>query len=417
MSAARPLRVTETNAARTASLVLVGISVCHLLNDMLQSLLPAIYPMLKSDFALNFAEVGLIALTNQMTASVLQPIVGLYLDRQPRPYSLAFGMASTLCGLVLLAIATSFGVLLFAAGLVGLGSSIFHPESSRVARLASGGRHGLAQSLFQTGGNAGSAIGPLAAAFIILPHGRVSIAWFTVVAAGAIVLLSRIGGWAHAHATSAAGRVSAVAHHAFPKATVRRAIAVLLALVFSKYLYLSSLTSYYTFFLIQKFHVSVQSAQLHLFIFLAAAAAGTFAGGPIGDRVGRKRVIWASILGALPFTLILPYANLFWTSILTVAIGLIISSAFSAILVYATELIPGKVGLVAGLFFGFAFGIAALGAALLGMLADRTSIEFVYRVCAYLPAIGLLTALLPDMRVPRDDVSEEQWENVTGGEI
>jgi len=417
MSAARRRRVTEANPARTAGLVLVGISVCHLLNDMLQSLLPSIYPMLKSDFALNFAEVGLIALTNQMTASVLQPVVGLFLDRQPRPYSLAFGMGSTLCGLVLLAIASRFGVLLFAAGLVGLGSSIFHPESSRVARLASGGRHGLAQSLFQTGGNAGSAVGPLAAAFIILPHGRGSIAWFTVIAAGAIVLLARIGGWAHVHAASAAGRATAVAHHAFPKATVRRAIVVLLALVFSKYLYLSSLTSYYTFFLIQKFHVSVQSAQLHLFIFLAAAAAGTFAGGPIGDRVGRKAVIWASILGALPFTLLLPYANLFWTSVLTVAIGLIISSAFSAILVYATELIPGKVGLVAGLFFGFAFGIAALGAALLGILADHTSIEFVYRVCAYLPAIGLLTALLPDMRAPRDAKSEEEWEAVTGGEV
>ena len=417
MSAARRVRVTETNPARTAGLVLVGISVCHLLNDMLQSLLPAIYPMLKSDFALNFAEVGLIALTNQLTASVLQPIVGLYLDRRPRPYSLALGMGSTLCGLVLLAMATRFGVLLFAAGLVGLGSSIFHPESSRVARLSSGGRHGLAQSLFQTGGNAGSAVGPLAAAFIILPHGRIAVAWFTVVAAGAIVLLARIGGWAHAHAASPAGRASTVPHHTFPKSTVRRAILVLLALVFSKYLYLSSLTSYYTFFLIEKFQLSVQSAQLHLFIFLAAAAAGTFAGGPIGDRIGRKRVIWASILGALPFTLILPYANLFWTSILTVAIGLIISSAFSAILVYATELIPGKVGLVAGLFFGFAFGIAALGAALLGILADHTGIEFVYRVCAYLPAIGLLTALLPDMRVPRHEKSEEEWEAVTGGEV
>jgi FSR family fosmidomycin resistance protein-like MFS transporter len=417
MSAVRRASLTAVEPARAATVVLVGISVCHLLNDMLQSLLPAIYPMLKTDFALDFGQIGLIALTNQMTASVLQPVVGLYLDKKPRPFSLAIGMTFTLAGLILLAMASRFSVLLLAAGLVGLGSSIFHPESSRVARLASGGRHGLAQSLFQTGGNTGSAIGPLAAAFIILPRGRGSIGWFTVVALGAIVLLWRIGSWAHARTTSVTTKAHAAQRSALPPATVRRAIIVLLALVFSKYLYLSSLTSYYTFFLIQKFHVSVQSSQLHLFIFLGAAAAGTFAGGPIGDRIGRKRVIWVSILGALPFTLILPYANLFWTSVLTVFIGLIISSAFSAILVFATELIPGKVGLVAGLFFGFAFGIAALGSAALGELADHKGIEFVYSICAWLPAIGLLTAFLPEHHEARDEVAEEEWEAVTGGEV
>jgi FSR family fosmidomycin resistance protein-like MFS transporter len=417
MSAVRRASLAAVEPARAATVVLVGISVCHLLNDMLQSLLPAIYPMLKSDFALTFGQVGLIALTNQMTASVLQPIVGLYLDKKPRPFSLAVGMTFTLFGLVLLALASRFSVLLFAAGLVGLGSAIFHPESSRVARLASGGRHGLAQSLFQTGGNTGSAIGPLAAAFIILPRGRGSIAWFTVVAFGAIVLLWRIGSWAHARATSGTTVSQPAAHSPLPASTVRRAIIVLLALVFSKYLYLASLTSYYTFFLIEKFHVSVQSAQLHLFIFLGAAAAGTFAGGPIGDRIGRKRVIWVSILGALPFTLILPYANLFWTSVLTVFIGLIISSAFSAILVFATELIPGKVGLVAGLFFGFAFGMSALGSAALGTLADHRGIEAVYSLCAWLPAIGLFTAFLPDHHEPRDEKAEDEWEAVTGGEV
>ena len=427
MSASRRGSLAALDPARAATVVLVGISVCHLLNDMLQSLLPAIYPVLKSDFALNFGQIGLIALTNQMTASILQPVVGLYLDRKPRPFSLAVGMGFTLVGLVMLAVAARFATLLLAAGFVGLGSSIFHPESSRVARLASGGRHGLAQSLFQTGGNTGSAIGPLAAAFVILRHGRGSIAWFSVVALGAIALLWRIGVWAHQHATFGTTLVPAAPHASLPPAAVRRAIVVLLALVFSKYLYLSSLTSYYTFFLIQKFHVSVQSAQLHLFVFLGAAAAGTFAGGPIGDRIGRKRVIWASILGALPFTILLPYANLFWTSVLTVAIGLIISSAFSAILVFATELVPGKVGLVAGLFFGFAFGIAALGSAVLGQVADHTGVEFVYRLCAWLPAIGLLTAFLPDHpRRPagpdspvthdvRNQAAEDAWEAVTGG--
>ena len=383
---------------------------------MLQSLLPAVYPMLKADFALDFGQIGLIALTNQVTASLLQPVVGHVMDRRPQTHSLAVGMTFTLIGLLLLATATHFAVLLLSAALVGLGSSVFHPESSRVARLASGGRHGLAQSLFQTGGNAGSAIGPLLAAFIVLPRGRGSIAWFTGFALLAIALLWRIGGWYGRHHV----RLDANAELAPPRAPlspsgVRRALAVLFALVFSKYVYLSSLTTYYTFFLIHKFHVSVQSAQLHLFVFLAAAAAGTYAGGPIGDRVGRKRVIWASIAGALPFTLVLPYANLFWTEILSVIIGLVIASAFSAILVYATELVPGRVGLVAGLFFGFAFGVAGLGAAAFGELADHTSVEFVYRLCAFLPAIGLLTAFLPDLRAqphPRAD----EWDAVATGE-
>jgi FSR family fosmidomycin resistance protein-like MFS transporter len=410
-----------TRPIRHAALVLAGISLSHLLNDMLQSLLPAIYPMLKSDFALNFGQIGLITLTNQLTASLLQPAVGYYMDKKPQPYSLAVGMASTLSGLLLLGTATHFGVLLLAAAFVGLGSAVFHPESSRVARLASEGRHGFAQSVFQTGGNTGSSIGPLLAAFIVLPRGRGSIAWFAGVAFAAILILWRIGTWYRTYG------VRGGVHHdeppvfaPLPKARVRLALIVLLVLVFSKYLYLTSLTSYYTFFLIQKFGVSVKSAQLHLFVFLGAAAVGTFAGGPIGDRIGRKRVIWVSILGVLPFTLVLPYANLFWTSVLTVVIGLVIASAFSAILVYGTELVPGKVGLMAGLFFGFAFGMSGLGAAALGELADHTSIEFVYRLCAFLPAIGILTAFLPDMRPAAAGdraPATQEWEAVTGGEV
>ncbi len=381
-------------------LVLAGISVCHLLNDMLQSLLPAIYPILKGEFTLSFFQVGLITLTNQVTASLLQPVVGHYTDRRPQPYSLAIGMSFTLTGLVLLATATRFGMLLPAAGLVGVGSSVFHPESSRIARLASGGRHGLAQSLFQTGGNAGASIGPLLAAFIVLPRGRGSVAWFTTAALAAIVILWRIGSWYRTIGLGGVHRRDRAGRPPVSRAHARRALAVLLALVFSKYIYLSSLTSYYTFFLIHRFHVSIQSAQLHLFVFLAAVAAGTFAGGPIGDRFGRKRVIWASILGVLPFTMALPYVDLFWTGVLSVVIGLVLASAFSAILVYAQELVPGRIGLIAGLFFGFAFGISGLAAAALGTLADATSIEVVYRVCAFLPALGILTAWLPDVRSP-----------------
>jgi MFS transporter, FSR family, fosmidomycin resistance protein len=364
---------------------------------MMQSLLPAIYPILKSSFGLDFAQIGLIALANQLTASLLQPLVGLYTDRRPRPYSLVAGMGFTLTGLMLLAMSDTFLLLLLAAALVGVGSSVFHPESSRVARLASGGQHGFAQSFFQTGGNLGSSIGPLLAAFIVLPRGQGSIAWFSLAALVAMAILWQVGRW-YAHQTVMAAKRAATVHHSLTRRQVWLALAVLLALVFSKYVYLSSLASYYTFFLIHKFQLPVRSAQLHLFAFLGAVAVGTFAGGPVGDRIGRKYVIWGSILGVLPFSLALPYANLFWTGVLSVLIGLILASAFSAILVYAQELVPGRVGLVSGLFFGFAFGIGGIGAAALGELADRTSIDVVYHVCSYLPLIGLLAGLLPDIQ-------------------
>jgi MFS transporter, FSR family, fosmidomycin resistance protein len=387
----------SSSTAKTVFAVLAAISFSHLLNDMIQSLLPAIYPMLKARFRLDFWQVGLITLTNQLTASLLQPVVGLYTDKRPQPYSLAAGMTVTLTGLLLLSAANRFALLLFAAALVGVGSSVFHPESSRIARVASGGRHGFAQSLFQTGGNAGSSLGPLLAAFIIVPRGQSSIAWFSIAAVIGITVLWRVGAW---YSHTGMVRSAAVRHAAspLPPRTVRRGITILLVLVFSKYVYLTSLTSYYTFFLIHRFQVSVQSAQLHLFVFLGAVAAGTFVGGPVGDRFGRKYVIWGSILGVLPFSVALPHANLFWTGVLSALIGVILASAFSAILVYAQELLPGRVGLVSGLFFGFAFGIGGIGAAALGKLADLTSINFVYHVCAWLPAIGLLTAWLPDVR-------------------
>jgi FSR family fosmidomycin resistance protein-like MFS transporter len=321
-------------------------------------------------------------------------VVGLYTDKRPQPYSLAIGMSVTLCGLLLLSVANRFTLLLSAAALVGVGSSVFHPESSRVARIASGGRYGFAQSLFQTGGNAGTSLGPLLAAFIVVPHGQGSVAWFSIAAILGIGVLWRVGAWySHVHVERSA--VLERAPSSLPPRVVRRGIVVLLLLVFSKFVYLTSLGSYYTFFLIHRFHVSVQSAQLHLFVFLGSVAAGTFMGGPVGDRFGRKYVIWASILGVLPFTLALPHASLFWTGVLSAIIGVIMASAFSAILVYAQELLPGRVGLVSGLFFGFAFGIGGIGAAALGKLADVTSIEFVYHVCAWLPAIGLLAAWLP----------------------
>jgi FSR family fosmidomycin resistance protein-like MFS transporter len=398
-------------STRTSVGILVAISASHLVNDMLQSLLPAVYPMLKQTFHLDFWEVGLITLSNQLTASLLQPFVGLYTDRRPQPYSLAVGMTVTVGGLVLLSTATRLPTLLAAAALVGVGSSVFHPESSRVARAASGGQHGLAQSLFQTGGNAGSSLGPLLAAFIVLPRGQGSLAWFALAGIAGIGLLSIVGHW---YATTGVA-IAATAHGArrgapLEQAAVRRALAILVVLVFSKFVYLTSISSYYTFFLIHRFGVSVRSSQLHLFLFLAAVAAGTFAGGPIGDRLGRKFVIWVSILGVLPFTLALPYANLTWTTILSVVIGLVMSSAFSAILVYAQDLVPGRVGLVAGLFFGLAFGIGGLGAAALGRLADFTGIETVYRICSILPALGLLTAWLPNIRPVRheepDDVAQ-----------
>jgi FSR family fosmidomycin resistance protein-like MFS transporter len=399
----RAINPASTTEQRTMFRILAAVSFCHVLNDMMQSLLPSIYPILKSSFHLNFTQIGFITLTFQITASLLQPVIGHFTDRRPMPYSLPIGMVFTLIGLLLLAIAPTFPLLLLAAALIGMGSAVFHPESSRVARMASGGKHGFAQSFFQVGGNTGSAIGPLLAVFIILPHGQIGSAWFSLAALLAIFVLLQVSRWYKAHLTHLQSRSVKHAEEsaALPRRQVLTAIAVLMALVFSKYFYLAGLTSYYTFYLISKFHVSVQSSQLHLFAFLAAVAAGTLIGGPVGDRVGRKSVIWCSILGVLPFTLILPYANLFWTGILSVIIGFVIASAFSAILVYAQELVPGRVGMISGLFFGFAFGMGGIGAAVLGKLADMTSIVFVYKVCAYLPAIGLLTGLLPNSQKPR----------------
>ena len=395
---ARPLKTAE----RTLFSVLVAISFCHFLNDMVQSLIPAIYPILKNSFHLSFAQVGLITLTYQMTASVLQPAVGLYTDRRHQPYSLAVGMGFTLIGLVLLSIAASFAFLLFASALVGMGSAVFHPESSRVARMASGGQHGLAQSVFQVGGNAGSATGPLLAAFIVVPRGQHSIAWFTSAALFGMLVLIRVGGWYAGHmAEISTSKNPAERRSGLSSKQIAISMAVLISLIFSKYFYLASISSYYTFYLMHKFNVSVQSAQIHLFIFLGAVAAGTIIGGPIGDRMGRKYVMWWSILGVLPFTVILPYANLFWTGMLTVVIGLILASAFSAIIVYAQDLVPGRVGMVSGLFFGLAFGMGGIGAAVLGELADFQGIDFVYRVCSFLPAIGILTAFLPNIEKNR----------------
>ena len=379
--------------------ILLAISFSHLLNDMMQSLIPAMYPMLKSSYRLSFMQIGLLTFTYQVTASLLQPIIGAFTDRKPKPYSLAVGMGFSLCGLLLLALAHAYTALLIAAALIGTGSSVFHPESSRVARMASGGAHGLAQSIFQVGGNVGSAIGPLLAAFIVLPLGQKSVAWFGLFALLGIFVLTQVGHWARTHGFARlTPRVRKEgAQPALSAGRVRAVIAVLLALIFSKYFYLASLTSYYTFYLIEHFRVGVRDAQIMLFAFLAAVALGTIFGGPLGDRFGRKIVIWVSILGVLPFTLLLPHANLFWTIVLTLPIGFILASAFPAIVVYAQELMPGKTGTVAGLFFGFAFGMGAIGAAVLGDLADATSIEFVYRVCAWLPLVGLLAVLLPNL--------------------
>ncbi len=379
--------------------ILAAISFCHLLNDMIQSLIPAIYPILKSNFHLNFAQLGLITLTYQLTASLLQPFVGHYTDKRPKPYSLPVGMGFTLVGLLLLSLASNFAMLLIAGALVGTGSSVFHPESSRVARMASGGQPGLAQSVFQVGGNAGSSLGPLLAAFIVLPRGQSSIAWFSAGALLGIIVLTKVGAWYQRNGfrmPTLPGHRSGE-HGAVSSRKVSFSIAILIALVFSKYFYLASLTSYYIFYLMSKFHISVRSAQLHLFLFLGAVALGTILGGPVGDRIGRKYVIWGSILGVLPFTLALPYANLFWTAVLSVVIGVILASAFPAILVYAQDLVAGKVGMISGLFFGFAFGMGGIGAALLGELADLTTIDFVYRVCSFLPAIGILTWFLPNL--------------------
>jgi FSR family fosmidomycin resistance protein-like MFS transporter len=389
--------VAARNSAGTVLGVLGAVSFCHFLNDMIQSLLPAIYPLLREKYLLDYGQIGLITLVFQLTASLLQPVVGTYTDRRPMPYSLAIGMGFTLLGLLLLS-RVGYPWLLIAAALVGTGSSVFHPESSRIARLASGGRHGFAQSFFQVGGNLGSALGPLLAAFVVLPNGQGSIAWFSVAALLAIVVLFQVGGWYGRNAVARGKHASsATAESTLPKRQVVIAVSVLLVLIFSKYFYLASLNTYLTFYLMEKFHITAQNAQVHLFYFLGAVALGTLVGGPVGDRVGRKYVIWVSILGVLPFTLLLPHVDLFWTSVLTVVIGLILSSAFSAILVYAQELMPGKVGTIAGLFFGFAFGMGGLGAALLGQLADAKGIEFVYQLCAYLPALGLLTVLLPNL--------------------
>jgi len=396
-----PPAMTDTTARQTVQnttfVVLFAISFCHLLNDMMQALLPAIYPSLKTDFHLNFTQIGMITLVYQITASLLQPALGYYSDLKPKPYSLAAGMVSTLIGLLLLSIAGSYAMILVCATLIGVGSAVFHPESSRVARMASGGRHGLAQSLFQVGGNTGSALGPLLAAALVASYGQRSIAWAGGLALLGIVILYNVGTWYKHHGLARMRAHHTHAEHNLSALKVWVSMVILLMLIFSKYFYLASITSYYTFYLIQTFHMSVANAQVHLFLFLGAVAAGTMAGGPLGDRFGRKYVIWLSILGILPFTIALPYANLFWTSVLSVIIGVILASAFPAIVVYAQELLPGRVGMISGLFFGFSFGMGGIGAAVLGWLADQTSITFVYKVCAFLPAIGLLTTFLPNI--------------------
>jgi FSR family fosmidomycin resistance protein-like MFS transporter len=378
--------------------IILALGFSHFLNDTMQSLLPALYPMLKSGYGLSFAQIGLITLTQQVTSSIMQPLVGHVADRRPQPYSLATGMAFAFIGLLLLAHATSFPVLLLAAALAGIASAVFHPEASRMARLASGGRHGLAQSLFQVGGNVGSALGPLLAAFIVIPHGQGSVAWFSAAALIAMVVLVRVGNW-YRRERSTPARVRGW-HGEAPDLSRRRvfwSVMILLALIFSKAFYQAGITSYLIFYLTGKFGVTVANAQIYLFAFLASVAIGTLFGGPLGDKIGRKAVIWGSIVGVLPFALMLPYANLFWTGILIVTVGLVLASATSAIIVYALDLLPGRIGMVSGMFFGLSFGLAGIGAAALGRLADLTSIDYVYKVCAFLPAIGLLTAFLPDI--------------------
>ena len=388
----------EARFEKTTFSILVAVSVCHMLNDVMQSLLASLYPMLKENYQLDFVQIGLLTMTFQITASLLQPVVGIVTDRWPMPFSLPVGMASTMIGLILLGSAHSFPMLLFAASLIGFGSAIFHPESSRVARLASGGRHGLAQSLFQVGGNAGSAIGPLLAAFVVLPLGQHSVAWFSAIAMLGMVILTWVGRWYAAHRRANASKKAPSRTLPLPQSKVAIAFAILVLLTATKNVYMSSLSSYFTFYVIDKFALSVRDAQLMLFLFLGSAAIGTFLGGPIGDRYGARFVIWFSILGVIPFALMLPYANLTWTIVLVVLIGLIFASAFSAIVVFAQELVPGRVGMIAGIFFGFAFGFGGLGAAALGGFADTHGIDFVYRLCSYLPLLGLLTILLP--RIP-----------------
>ena len=409
MPRARALRTSIVNATRAASPpplvgttvfgVIVAISFCHLLNDMMQSLLPAIYPDLKRELHLSFSQIGLVTLAYQVTASILQPLIGLYADKRPTPLALPGGTLFSLAGLLVLSVAHSYGLLLVGAALLGMGSSVFHPESSRVARMAAGQRHGLAQSMFQVGGNAGTALGPLAAAMVVVRWGQSSLAFFAMLALLSCAILWNVGQWYRHHGLARLTRAAAgrSASALLPRGKAMGGIVILLALIFSKYVYLASLTSYFTFYLIHRFGVTVEAAQLHLFAFLAAVAVGTVVGGPLGDRFGRKYVIWFSILGALPFTLLLPHANLFWTGPLSVIIGLILASAFPAIVVFAQELVPGKIGMISGLFFGFSFGMGGLGAAVLGEVADRAGIEMVYAICAFLPAIGLLAIFLPDV--------------------
>jgi FSR family fosmidomycin resistance protein-like MFS transporter len=394
-SAIVPVATTRFN-------LLGALSFSHFLNDMMQSLIVSIYPLLKGEFHLSFVQIGTITLTYQACASLLQPLIGVYTDKHPQPYSLSVGMCFTLIGMVTLAFAPNYGSVLAAAALIGAGSAIFHPESSRIARLASGGRHGLAQSIFQVGGNGGSAMGPLLAAWIIIPQGQSSLAWFAIAAVIAIAVLARVGAWYKRQHIDRPKAQPAAAPSPVSAARVRSSIVVLVLLIFSKYFYVASITSYFSFYLIERFHVSVRSAQVHLFVFLLAMALGTLFGGPLGDRIGRKRVIWVSILGIAPFTLMLPYVDLMWVGILTFIIGLILSSAFSAIVVFAQELMPGNVGAVSGLFFGFAFGIGGIGAAVLGGLADSHGIEFVYRICAYLPLLGMVAAFLPNIEHRRN---------------
>ncbi len=396
-SAQNPVAIT-----RTVFPVLGAVSFCHLINDMMQALLPAIYPILRGDFSLSFAQIGLLTLVYQITASILQPLIGFYTDSRPQPYALPFAMLASMAGLITLAFAPTYQLLLAGAAMLGLGSSIFHPESSRIARLSSGGAHGLAQSLFQVGGNFGSALGPLLAAYVVLPRGQAGLAWFAIAALGGMIIMTGLSHWyrSNGHAVSRSKRDVARNASVTPR-QVRLAMSVLVVLIFSKYIYLASITNFYTFYMMQRFGLSTQSAQLCQFVFFAAVAAGTVIGGPVGDRIGRKTVIWASILGVLPFTLALPYAGLETTIALSVVIGIVISSAFPAIVVYAQELIPGRTGMISGLFFGLIFGVGGIGAAVLGGIADGSGIQFVYRLCAFLPLIGLLTALLPNIDGPR----------------
>jgi FSR family fosmidomycin resistance protein-like MFS transporter len=401
--AASPVGITGQPAAEKAVMgILWALSLSHLLNDTIQSLIPAIYPVLKTSYGFSYAQIGLITFAFQMTGSILQPLVGLYTDRRPKPWSLAIGMGFTLAGLLLLSRAADLSVMMLAAAMVGMGSAVFHPEASRIARLASGGQHGFAQSLFQVGGNLGSSLGPALAAAVVVAHGQQSIGWFAGIALLGMYVLSRVGAWYQAHlndpVAQAARRTEKRA--SFFTRRVALPLVILMVLVFSKYVYLVSLSNYYTFYLIDKFEVSVAASQWALFVFLFAVAAGTFIGGPVGDRIGRKRVIWISILGIAPFTLLLPYVGLPVAIALTVVIGVVMASAFSAIIVYAQALVPGNVGLIAGLFFGLAFGVAGVGSALLGWLADHTSIGFVFKVCAWLPLLGLLTAFLPEVERP-----------------